>query len=132
MQTCRPCSPDSRNSYPPNCAAPPQIWFEGSYVTEGTVPAGSAWAMNPVPRNDTAQTGRSFRPRCEERPDCGSTSLNSNCLCSGMWGPYNLEIVDTLELPASLQPGQYVLGWRWDCEESTQIWASCSDVTIAA
>ena len=44
-------------------------------------------------------------------------------------GPYNLEIVDTLELPASLQPGQYVLGWRWDCEESTQIWASCSGMS---
>ena len=23
-----------------------------------------------------------------------------------------------------------VLGWRWDCEESTQVWSSCSDVTI--
>ena len=45
-------------------------------------------------------------------------------------GPYDLEIVDKLQLPASLQPGQYVLGWRWDCEESTQIWASCSDITV--
>ena len=23
-------------------------------------------------------------------------------------------------------------GWRWDCEESNQVWASCSDVTIKA
>ena len=34
-------------------------------------------------RNDTAQTGQSFAPRCEERPECGSTSVQSDCLCSG-------------------------------------------------
>ena len=34
-------------------------------------------------RNDTAQTGKSFSPRCEERPDCGSTKVESECLCSG-------------------------------------------------
>ena len=35
-------------------------------------------------------------------------------------------------LPASLSGGDYVLGFRWDCEESNQIWQSCSDVTITA
>ena len=48
----------------------------------------------------------------------------------GMWGPYDLQIVDKLKIPEHLIPGDYVLGWRWDCEESTQIWSSCSDVTI--
>ena len=36
-------------------------------------------------RNDTAQTGQSFSPRCEERPDCGSTKVESDCLCSGIF-----------------------------------------------
>lgn len=45
------------------------------------------WAMNPIPRNDTTQTGKSFKPRCNENPDCGSTSVQSKCKCSGMWGP---------------------------------------------
>jgi hypothetical protein len=36
------------------------------------------------------------------------------------------------QIPEGLAAGQYVLGWRWDCEESNQIWQSCSDVTIAA
>merc|ERR1712209_209155 len=57
--------------------------------------------------------------------------VNSKCLCSGMWGPYGLQIIDTLQVP-HLPPGDYVLGWRWDCEESTQVWSSCSDITIAA
>merc|ERR1719474_1914945 len=30
--------------------------------------------------------------------------------------------------PHNIPPGDYVLGWMWDCEESSQIWASCSDV----
>jgi hypothetical protein len=29
-----------------------------------------------------------------------------------------------------LPPGQYVLGWRWDCEATAQVWSSCSDVTL--
>ena len=35
-------------------------------------------------------------------------------------------------IPADLAPGDYVLQWRWDCEESDQIWASCADVTVVA
>ena len=26
--------------------------------------------------------------------------------------------------------GEYVLGWRWDCEMSSQVWSSCADITI--
>ena len=35
-------------------------------------------------------------------------------------------------IPQGLTPGRYVLQWRWDCEESDQIWASCSDGACAA
>ena len=47
-------------------------------------------------------------------------------------GSYDLEIVDTVQLPGDLASGEYVLGFRWDCEESSQVWQSCSDVTIKA
>ena len=33
-------------------------------------------------------------------------------------------------IPAGTKPGKWVLQWRWDCEESDQIWASCADITI--
>ena len=92
---------------------------------------GSTWVKNPIPRND-GFTGAGFAPKCDEVPDCRTTAVESDCLCSGMWGPYNLEIVDYVTLPSSLAPGKYVLGWRWDCEESNQVWASCSDVQITA
>jgi hypothetical protein len=41
-------------------------------------------------------------------------------------------IVDRVHVPTGLAPGAYVLGWRWDAEESNQVWSSCSDVQIVA
>ena len=35
-----------------------------------------------------------------------------------------------LFLAATLEPGEYVLSWRWDCELTAQVWNACSDVTI--
>ena len=99
--------------------------FDGTYVTQGTTPAGSAWAMNPIPRNDYKQTGQGFTPKCN----------TSEKRCQGMEDGSSadptLEIVDYVQIPADLPEGAYVLGWRWDCEESNQIWQSCSDITIA-
>ena len=48
--------------------------------------------------------------------------------CSGDWT--GGQIVDTVMIPVDLEPGQWVLGWRWDCEETSQIWQSCADVTV--
>ena len=54
------------------------------------------------------------------------------CQCSGegVGDIPTLEVVDKVLIPADLPAGEWVLGWRWDCEESTQVWNSCSDVTI--
>jgi hypothetical protein len=35
--------------------------------------------------------------------------------------PSELSIVDTVRLPADLAAGHYILGWRWDCEETAQV-----------
>ena len=118
------------------------------------LPKGSTWRKGPIARAPWAwrYTGAAFAPPCEERaactsyhgpafsgPGCGRDRSSCStgaypCECSG-WGVgdlFRLEIVDTLRLPVDLPPGEWVLGWRWDCEESTQVWASCSDVTIRA
>ena len=31
-----------------------------------------------------------------------------------------------------MAPGSYLLSWRWDCEESTQVWQNCADVELVA
>ena len=54
---------------------------------------------------------------------CATTKTNSHSRY--------LEIVDRVQIPSDLPEGDYVLGWRWDCEQSNQIWMSCSDVTIS-
>ena len=43
---------------------------------------------------------------------------------------FNFSIVDQLKVPSHLTPGDYVLSFRWDCEETPQIWAQCSNIKI--
>ena len=99
------------------CARRPQ-------VSDGTTPVGSKWTLNPVPRYDH---GGAQKARCNETATERCTGMTD-----GSSAQPDLEIVDRIKIPAGLKPGDYVLGWRWDCEESNQIWASCSDITIVA
>ena len=41
---------------------------------------------------------------------------------------FNFNIVDTLKVPDAI--GDYVLSFRWDSEQSPQIWTGCSDIRI--
>jgi len=54
----------------------------------------------------------------------GSTNL-----CSGE-RPFAIRVVDILKVPEETPPGKYVPGWRWDVEETAQVWSSCADITI--
>jgi len=113
--------------------------FTAVTVSEGTSPKGSTWRKNPIPRawKDSAgnwgsgsnqfQTGEGFQPYCK---DAGIDKIGNARSCTSEWGPYNLEIVDMVKLPATLPAGDYVVGFRWDCEESNQIWQSCADIKI--
>ena len=44
--------------------------------------------------------------------------------------PYS--VIDTVRVPAQIPTGDYLLSWRWDCEQSHQVWQNCADVVIAA
>jgi len=97
-------------------------FYNGTYLSEGTVPAGSRWSLNPVPRTDH---GGSQAKKCVE-----TATERCSEMTDGSTAQPDFEIVDKVLIPAGLAAGEYVLGWRWDCEESNQIWQSCSDVTI--
>jgi len=121
-----------------------QLQFNATRVSVGTSPPGSMWARNPVPSVLWEREGPTFEPYCQESAECRAYQVETGgfgskpgiCRCSGHsnGGPLlpNLEIVDKVRIPAGLPLGRYVLQWRWDCEESDQVWASCSDVTIVA
>lgn len=130
--------------------------IKGIFVDEGTIPAGSTWARNPIPRIDFDSTSsgqpkgftgcsldhgeptgpacRQFDPPCPwdsgwyAQPGRGQASVDVEGDCSGDWT--GGVVVDQVIIPAYLKPGDYVLGWRWDCEESTQVWSNCADVTL--
>merc|ERR1712232_1440891 len=105
-----------------------EVFFDGVYVSVGTKPAGSTWSKNPVPRTDKAQTGEGFPVSCNETAEYQCSTGGGATSSTGG----KLEILDSLKLPADLPAGDYVLGWRHDQEESNQVWASCSDVTITS
>ena len=43
--------------------------------------------------------------------------------------PFHYSIVDRIRVPST--PGDYVLSWRWDCEQTNQVWNSCADIRIS-
>lgn len=113
--------------------------LKSTFVSEGTLPVGSTWQMLPIPDthivhpSGTAAESWTFEPPCYEpaysegRDPGGLNEFR----CSGQW-MNNITIYDYLRVPERLEPGEYVLGFRWDCETSAQIWQSCADVTITA
>merc|ERR1712232_1037895 len=45
---------------------------------------------------------------------------------TGQAAPFS--VVDEVVVPS--KKGEYVLSWRWDCEETDQVWNSCADIVI--
>ena len=94
---------------------------------------GSMWAMNPLPRSPS-----DFPPPCKAGSSppvrapmaVGQYGTNPGP-CAGNW-PTTVIVMDTVRVPADIEPGEYVLGWRWDCEMTAQVWGACSDITIVA
>jgi len=106
---------------------------------------GIGWMLNPIPMPNFVGSdcdNMDGKP-CHGCP-CGShypggNDENGVCvdgLCYGK-NPFgksnmgkNTAIEDEVLVPANLPAGDYVVGFRWDCETSSQIWTSCADLTI--
>lgn len=105
--------------------------------SEGTTPAGSQWTRNPVPGcfnnapgqyktngNNGICNGPQFEP-----PIPGLYGFNSNMPYGKKFPGHH--IVDMLQVPSHLAPGDYVISFRYDCEQTSQVWATCGDVRIS-
>jgi hypothetical protein len=53
-----------------------------------------------------------------------------NGLVENGFGDFKFTLVDEVRVPAGLEPGAYALSWRWDCEQTPQVWNSCADITV--
>jgi len=113
-------------------------------VTKGVVPAGFAWRRDPIPAcncdlNDSCgERDASGNISAENLPYDNDTRYGPQCPtgvqfpppCEGCfgWDEFGFSIVDEVVVPS--EPGAYVLSWRWDCEQSPQVWNNCADVVV--
>jgi len=124
-------------------------------VSNGTIPTGSQWRRNPIPACGlptggamhtcpfAGQAGFQFPPPGEDRARPGwklggfgsgacDSGLNKFTACTAsMYANqmFHFSIVDQVKVPAGLS-GDYVLSFRYDSEQTPQVWAGCSDITI--
>jgi len=109
--------------------------FQANYTDVGTTPQGSQWAKNPIPGCKSPGGGY-----FDTEPDCPNGSQFEPPL-PGLVGygelieapgipTFLFSIGDYLQVPENLEPGDYVLSFRWDCEQTSQIWATCSSIKI--
>ena len=118
----------------------------GTFVSEGTHPKGSEWAMNPIPRIDyddhssgqpkgwhgcklspqgdpVGKGCRQFEPPCPwdngwfPQPGGKAHNVDVEGACSGDWT--GGVISDHVLLPKDLPPGDYVLGAFVEIELAT-------------
>ncbi len=49
--------------------------------------------------------------------------------CEGIdWNGYSVR--DLVKIPENIESGKYILGFRYDCEATAQVWSNCADITI--
>jgi len=114
-----------------------KVYFLANRTSEGTTPPGSQWAKNPIP-NCVGLGGGFF----DEDPSCpkgtqfpppapGLLGQGANIHTPGkvdfLWS-----LMDEVEVPEELVPGDYVLSFRWDCEQTPQVWNACSNIRIVS
>jgi len=115
------------------------------------------WMKNPIPWNDencrlccdyVVPDGEHCNYKC---PGCGAPLFAADGACPVDCAHYGLPhggtdsryydfpvkenfhkyaIEDPIQVPANIAPGEYVLGWRWDAEATSQVWSNCADITI--
>jgi len=74
------------------------------------------------------------QPEGNNPPDCdkfGKLGRNNCTEDESQAQVFQWSVVDKVLVP-DIPPGEYVVSFRWDCEQTPQIWQQCSDVTIVA
>ena len=106
--------------------------------TNGVLPEGSTWTQVGLPAcENNNRFGTCDFPMFEnENSDAGFWGIvpRNNLASPKLSEVHNSvgwEIVDKVKIPEGLE-GDYVFSWRWDSEESPQVWTQCSVVTIEA
>jgi len=111
-----------------------KISFLANRTTQGTAPQGSQWTKNPIP----ACSG--FWGGLHDDDDSCPEGLQFDTPVPGVFGSrYHFStgprdsdwfIMDEVEVPKEMTPGEYVLSFRWDSEQTAQVWSACSNIRV--
>lgn len=120
-------------------------------TTSGTTPLDSQWTKVPIPSCGGYAGGGlgcdagCLQPQFESPipglwgngpsngcagcdPLCGNNRTCNQQHCGKVM---DFQIVDKIKVP-QLPEGEYVVSFRWDCEQTPQIWSQCSNVKITS
>lgn len=127
-----------------------RVSITGTFVKDGVLPVGSTWAMLPIP--STWLGPRCLGDGCESWENrlvdgpCIPCPMTPGSDCSrcdnsgrtsfpapvpGVVEAPKAAVLDEVFVPKDLPAGEYVLGWRYDCEATAQVWSNCADITLA-
>lgn len=99
---------------------------------QGTTPSGSQWTRNPIPACN-GQDGGFHDPDCTNGTQFPPPGPHLYGFGVDKWYKFNIfgfSIVDKVKIPKDLEPGNYVLSFRWDCEQGAQVWNTCSSILL--
>ena len=120
------CACDLDNDYNPGdfscgCKMGEQV---DSCVTAGNCSLGHC---EPCP-----ETAGSDCSRCDNPPihPWGRSSFPQPCDDACL--AESPSVLDHVIVPETIKPGKYVLGFRYDCDSTAQVWSNCADITIVA
>ena len=130
--TCLKCGNNSTYDCEECCPGLTKVSFKGFSYCAAKKPAGCsrsnprACFTIPYPKSyklpgqpdGECPTGTMFQPAWAEG------------FGAGIGGRFMFTMTDKLQLP-KLAAGEYSLSWRWDCEQTPQVWNSCADITIS-
>merc|ERR1719271_230686 len=103
-------------------------------------PAGSTWTKIGLPPCAGAAGGSGQGAGAQ----CAEPQFTNELTAAGFWGYGNggsanspalaavqdtYSLVDTVRVPEGLE-GDFVVQWRWDSEQTAQVWTQCAVVTI--
>jgi len=103
-------------------------------LTQFEPPAGCdehCWGYQPCNIGFTHPSYEGWNKTKDQLPDCSRDSPTAP-LSNGKGCCHTtayMAVKDQVQVP-KVKPGEYVVRWRWDCEQSPQIWSGCGDVTI--
>ena len=142
VNTCLSCSPYSAYDCEECCPGLERV-TKGEYswcVKKGSKPTAECSETDPrgcyfLPYNKTYLAPNQKTPLCEtglmfpSSWDDGYGNGYGENNYEG-YGSFMFSMTDKLQVPKDIESGEYSLSWRWDCEQTPQVWNSCADITI--